>query len=111
MKQGTQSLCSGTTQRNRVGREVGGDSEVGVNMHTCGQFRLMYGKIITILESNYLQIKINKKEKIFLIKKVNDRVKKSFIHTMNFVSIWGKLKKYIVWERQCTVIGENGFGN
>ena len=64
-------------------------------MHTCGQFRLMYGKIIIMLESNYLQIKINEKEKIFLIKKVNDRAKKSVIHTINLVSIWGKLRKHI----------------
>ena len=28
MKQGTQSQCSGTTQRDRVGREVGGGFKV-----------------------------------------------------------------------------------
>ena len=29
MKQGTQSQCSGTTQRDRVGREVGGGFRMG----------------------------------------------------------------------------------
>ena len=40
MKQGTQSWCSGTTQRDGVG---GGSGWRG-HMYTCGQFMLMYGK-------------------------------------------------------------------
>ena len=42
MKQGTQSWCSGTTQRVGVGREEG--SRWGGNMYTRGWFILMYGK-------------------------------------------------------------------
>ena len=46
MKQGTQSWCSGTTQRDRVGREVAvGFRMRGVgHVYTCGQFTLMHGK-------------------------------------------------------------------
>ena len=35
-KQGTQSWCSGTTQRNRVEREVGVGFRMGGYMYTCG---------------------------------------------------------------------------
>ena len=39
------SLCSGTTQRDRVGRKVGeGGLGWGGHMYTCDQFMLMYGK-------------------------------------------------------------------
>ena len=44
MKQGTQSWCSGTTQRDSVGREVEGGFSMGGRLYTCGQFMLMYGK-------------------------------------------------------------------
>ena len=42
---------SGTTQRDRVGREMGGPFRVGKGTHvyTYGQFMLMYGKTVTIL--------------------------------------------------------------
>ena len=41
---------SGTTQRDRVGREMGGGFRMeGEHMYICGQFMLMYGKTITIL--------------------------------------------------------------
>ena len=33
MKQGTQSLCSGTTQRDEVRRQVGADSRQGTHLH------------------------------------------------------------------------------
>ena len=38
MKQGNQSQCSGTTQRDSVGKEVGGGSGWGGHMYTHGQF-------------------------------------------------------------------------
>ena len=37
--------CTGITQRDGMGREVGG----GEHMYTCGGFMLMYGKTNTIL--------------------------------------------------------------
>ena len=40
MKQGTQSQCTGTTQRDGMGREVGG----GFGMYIHGWFMSMYGK-------------------------------------------------------------------
>ena len=42
-KQGTQSRCSGTTQRGGMGRAVGGGSECG-DTCTCGSRMLMYGE-------------------------------------------------------------------
>ena len=59
MKQGTQSQCSGTTRRDGVGRETGGGFRMG-DTCTCGWLMLMYGKEITILQSNYPPIKMNK---------------------------------------------------
>ena len=54
MKQDTQSWCSGTTQRDSVGREVGGGFRIGGHMYTYGPFMLMYGKnhhnIVIILQ-------------------------------------------------------------
>ena len=44
MKQGTQSRCSGTTQRDGAGREVGEGFRKGGHMYTCDQFILMYAK-------------------------------------------------------------------
>ena len=35
---------SETTQRDKIGREVGVGFRVGGHMYTCGQFMLMYGK-------------------------------------------------------------------
>ena len=56
MRQGTQSWCFGTTQRDRVGMEGGEGSGWGEHMYTCGQFMLMYNKdhnnIIRQLSSN-----------------------------------------------------------
>ena len=49
MKQGTQSQCSGTTQRAGVGRVVGGRIRLGGHMYTCGWFMPMFGKTHTIL--------------------------------------------------------------
>ena len=45
MKQDTQSWCSGTTQRDRVRREVGGGFRMGGHMYTHGRFMSMYSKI------------------------------------------------------------------
>ena len=44
LKQGIQSQCPGTTQRDGVGREEGGGSGWGRHTYTCGQFMLMCGK-------------------------------------------------------------------
>ena len=38
------SWCSGTTQRDRVGRKWEGGSGCGGHMYTCGRLMLMYGK-------------------------------------------------------------------
>jgi len=66
MKQGTQSQCSGTTQRESGGVEVGGVFRMGGHMYTCGQFMLMYGKkhhnIVIILQLNKLIFKKKKKK-------------------------------------------------
>ena len=43
-RRGTQNLCSGTTQRDRVEREKEGDSGWGANMYTCSQFIWGLGK-------------------------------------------------------------------
>ena len=56
MKQGTQSQCSGTTQKDGVGREVEVEFRRGVHMYTCDWFMFMYGKthhnIVIILQLN-----------------------------------------------------------
>ena len=42
--------CTGTTQRDGMGREVGGEIRMGnTTMYTYGGFMLMYGKTNTIL--------------------------------------------------------------
>ena len=40
--------CTGMTQRDGMGREVGGVQD-GEHVYTCGGFMLMYGKTNTIL--------------------------------------------------------------
>ena len=69
MKQGTQSLCSGTTQRDGTGREVEGGFRMGGHLCTRGWFMLMYGKNHHDLWSNYPPIKISK-----LIKKLKSDI-------------------------------------
>ena len=44
IKQGTQSQCSGTTQSDGVGREVGGGFRVRGHIYICGWLMLMYHK-------------------------------------------------------------------
>ena len=41
--------CTGMTQRDGTGREVGGGVQDGEHVYTCGGFMLMYGKTNTIL--------------------------------------------------------------
>ena len=57
MKQGTQSRCTGTTQRNGMGTEVGGGSQDRGHRYTRGWFMSMFGKnhhnIAKQLASNY----------------------------------------------------------
>ena len=40
-----QGWCTGMTQRDGVGREVGEQDGDGEHMHTCGGFMSVYGKI------------------------------------------------------------------
>ena len=51
MKQGTQSLCSGTTQRDRVGREVEGRFRMGKTIKIKWVF-----KKVAIIIYGYLPI-------------------------------------------------------
>ena len=44
MKQGTQSQCTGTAQKDGMGSEVGGGVRDGGHMYTRGWFMSMYGK-------------------------------------------------------------------
>ena len=49
MIQGARGWCTGMTQRDEIGREVGGGVQDGEHMYTRGGFMSMYGKINTIL--------------------------------------------------------------
>ena len=64
MKQGTQSWCSGTIQKEGEGREVGRRFRMVGHMYTHGWFMSMYGKnhhnIVKKLASN--KNKFKKKE-------------------------------------------------
>ena len=44
MRQGAQGWCTGMTQRDGMGREVGGVVQDGEHMYTHGWFMWMYGK-------------------------------------------------------------------
>ena len=48
MRQGAQGWCTGMTQRDGMGREVGGVKD-GEYTYTLGRFMSMYGKTTTIL--------------------------------------------------------------
>ena len=41
--------CTGLTQRDVMGREVGAGLQDGEHVYTCGGFMLIYGKTNTIL--------------------------------------------------------------
>ena len=49
MSQGARGWCTGMTQKDGMGREVGGGVQDGEHVYTCGRFMLMYGKTNTIL--------------------------------------------------------------
>ena len=49
MIQDAQGWCTGMTQRDDMGREVGGGVQDGKHMYTRGGFMSMYGKTNTIL--------------------------------------------------------------
>ena len=49
MIQGPRGWCTGMTQRDEIGREVGGGVQNGEHMYTRGGFMSMYGKTNTIL--------------------------------------------------------------
>ena len=49
MIQGARGWCTGMTQSDEIGREVGGGVQDGEHMYTRGGFMSMYGKINTIL--------------------------------------------------------------
>ena len=60
MKQDTQSQCSGTTESDRVGTEVGEVSGSGDTCIPVANSCQCKAKTITILQNNYPPIKINK---------------------------------------------------
>ena len=70
LKQGTQSWCSGTIQRDRVGREVGGVSEW--EGETCIPVANSYGKSHHNIVNSYPPININKL--IFKINKITLKI-------------------------------------
>ena len=49
MIQGAQGWCTGMTQRDGMGREVGGGVPDGEHLGTHGGFKSVYGKTNTIL--------------------------------------------------------------
>ena len=49
MIQDAQGWCTGMTQRDGIGGEVGGGVQDGEHVYTLGGFMLMYGKNNTIL--------------------------------------------------------------
>ena len=49
MIQDARGWCTGVTQRDGPGREVGGGVQDGEHKYTRGRFMSMYGKINTIL--------------------------------------------------------------
>ena len=49
MIQDAQGWCTGVTQRDGMGREVGGEVQDGEHMYTHGGFMSMYGETTTIL--------------------------------------------------------------
>ena len=49
MIQGARGWCTGMTQRDGMGREVGGGFRMENHMYTHGGFMSMYGKTNTIL--------------------------------------------------------------
>ena len=56
MRQGAQGWCTGMTQRDGMGKEVGGGVQDGEHIYTHGLFISMYGKnhynILKYLASN-----------------------------------------------------------
>ena len=48
MIQGAQGWCTGMTQRDEIGMEVGGGVQDGEHMYTRGGFMSMYGKTNTV---------------------------------------------------------------
>ena len=44
--------CTGKTQRDGMGRELGGGNQDGEHVYTCCRLMLMYDKSNTILSSN-----------------------------------------------------------
>ena len=61
MKQGTQSQCSGTTQRDGVERVVGGGFRMGDTCTPMADSCQCIAKTTIVLQSNYPPIKIIKK--------------------------------------------------
>ena len=49
MIQGARGWCAGVTQRDGMGREVGGEFRMGNMCYTRGRFMFMYAKTNTIL--------------------------------------------------------------
>ena len=85
MKQGTQSWCTGTTQRDGMGREVGGCFRVGTHVHPwlihvnvwqkpqyCKAISLQLNKFKKI--SNSENILVNKMLKVFPLRETTKNV-------------------------------------
>ena len=49
MRQDARGWCTGMTQRDGMGGEMGGGFQDGEHMYTCGGFMSMYGETNTIL--------------------------------------------------------------
>ena len=52
MGQGARGWYTGMTQRDGMGKEVGGGVQDGECMYTRGWFMSMYGRATTVLQSN-----------------------------------------------------------
>ena len=52
MIQDARGWCTGMTQRDGMGREVGGGVQAGEHVYTGGGFMLMYDKTNTMLLTN-----------------------------------------------------------
>ena len=57
MIQGTRGWCTGMTQRDGMGRVMGGGFQDGEHKYTRGGFMSMYGKTNTIFKVISLQLK------------------------------------------------------
>ena len=82
MKQGTQSWCSGATQRDGLGREGGGGLRMGDTCAPVAASCRCVAKTTTILLSNWPPVKISE------LKKKEECMKKMwYIYAMEYYSV------------------------